>query len=81
MQKEIANATFLKDHIAYEQLSISLDLEILLRARRDTKLKNSLKAQELCLEKAEEYLSCGYERDAAKFYSIYMLLLKLTKTN
>lgn len=76
MQKEIANATWLKDHIAYDRLSLSLDLDILLRARRDTKLKNSLKAQELCLEKAEEYLACGYERDAAKFYGIYLLMHK-----
>lgn len=81
MQEEIDNAAWLKDQIAYDRLSLSLNLEILLQARRNPKLKDRLKAQELCLEKAEEYLSCGYERDAAKFYSIYMLLLKLTKTN
>lgn len=74
MQEEIDNAAWLKDQIAYDRLS--LDLEILLQARRNPKLKDRLKAQELCLEKAEEYLACGYERDAAKFYGIYLMVQK-----
>ncbi len=76
MQEEIDNAAWLKDKIAYDRLSLSLDLEILLQARRNPKLKDRLKAQELCLEKAEEYLACGYERDAAKFYGIYLMVQK-----
>lgn len=76
MQEEIATAAWLKDHIANDRLSLSHNLEILLQARKDPKLKDILKAQELCLEKAEEYLACGYERDAAKFYGIYLLIHK-----
>lgn len=74
MQKDIVDISLLKDSIFYARLCLSDNLDILLKARKDIKLKNRLMALELCLERAEEYLACGYERDAAKFYSVYLLL-------
>ncbi|WP_288767984.1 hypothetical protein [uncultured Prevotella sp.] len=77
MQKDIVDISLLKDSISYARLCLSDNLDMLLKARKDINLKNRLMALELCLERAEEYLACGYERDAAKFYSLYLLIHKM----
>lgn len=79
MQKDIADITNLRNYISYARICLSNNLNMLLKARKDIRLKNRLMVLEISLERAEEYLACGYERDAVKFYGIYLLLHKSFK--